>query len=269
MSTADLRAVSCRTARKVTSCQAVGTGGPHGEAAVVPITDGRANAPQYIESSGPLYAVACVEERTCLAAGETSGHTGGLSRSRRAACRRWLGRTSCGGSRVAPRERRAKWWARPPVSRKTHEAPVARIAKPSLNENNQACNLPPVPSQSEYDGVVDNFAAEVSGVQANIGRAPSCRDNEPSYYPTSSWVMLLAGSPEDFVQGGIFYNPNGTDEPFVEVECRNPHPGCGTQSVSDPYIEVPPGDGSIEIKALDRWNRGSSPCLCTSAIRPE
>ena len=259
--TESLSAVDCFNS---VSCHATGTTKTPGSTIIVPVTDGippttvfrkTPPKPEYIipPVSGYLKGISCVAEATCLAVGENASFNQGVFA------------VTAGSHEAVPAASQlfaischahASCWAVGETSAGTAGLiqEISQTADPNVNYENHSCSSSN--GGGGFDAVIDEFPEQhpntFTGVRAFLGPASLCRS--PGY-PTSSWVMLQNESPYVFVQAGVFYNSDGTDNPFVEVRGTNLN---APKSENDGLIEYqqvqfqnsPPEPGSIEIFAL-------------------
>jgi hypothetical protein len=237
---ATLQAISCLGATG--PCEAVGGTGTRyfsGKAVAVEVVAGQAQFARTLPQASFLTGVVCINEYSCLVTGESSSRGAVLT-------------STAGGSEALPGMAQADAIAC--ITASTCETvgldaalnggiavPIKRASIGEVNNANVNCEGPSVPHEHERDDAVDDHFQQAvlpTGVRATLTSAPVCRD-ETSHPLTSSWVMLQSGGA--FFQAGIFYNPDGTDDPFVELEYGN--------SKSPPWYQG-------EVRNLEKLNDG-------------
>jgi hypothetical protein len=219
--TSTLQAISCIGATG--PCEAVGGTGTRyfpGKGVSVEVVAGQAQLARTLPQAGFLTGIACVDEYSCLVTGESSSHGAVLT-------------STAGGSEALPGMAQADAIAC--ITASTCEAvgldatfnggiavPIKRASIGEVNNANVNCEGPSVLHEHERDtAAFDEFKQSVlpTGVRATLTSAPVCRD-ETSQPVTSSWVMIQSSGA--FFQAGVLYNPDGTEDPFVELEYGGP-----------------------------------------------
>ncbi len=258
-----LRGVACAAAN---SCEAVGTAvGPHNAAAIVLVSHGLYKPVHVFEHAGPEAGLACVNTTACFAVGQNSVLTAGVILNTAGSADEDTGVAALNAiscyhnvNCVAVGQR----------SDLVHTA-ATTLTKNNIDANpNNEKNCPAETlATGEFDTAIDEFTPDqvkkhesFQGIRAHIAAARVCRiDTSPL---TSSWVMLQSSGGVGFVQAGIFYNPDGTDNPFVEARPtpqNNPPKACEGDTFTDGLILTLNHETTcaIEIFALGKTRSGT------------
>ena len=257
-----LRGVTCVAAN---SCEAVGTSTGPRHAAIVLIGHGHVKPVQVFEQAGPEAGIACVNTTVCLAVGQNSSSTAGVILNTAGSAEE---DSEAAAFNAIACYHNVNCEAVGQTNEPLHMA-ATTVTKNNIDPNpnkEKTCPNTTTPG-GEFDSAVAAFSPQqvhsheaFQGVRSHIVAGPVCRiDTKPL---TSSWVMLQDAGDSAFVQSGIFYNVDGTDNPFVEarpIPLENAKGECSEEPYNDGLILTLRGETTcgIEIFAFGQTPSGT------------